>query len=181
MKLVLLDRDGVINEDRADFVKSPSELIIFPQAFQALALLKAQGFTCVLITNQSVVGRGIITLPKLLTIHEFLCQEIRSHGGYIEDIFFCPDHPDNPTYRRKPSPGMLMEALEKYSADPINTPFVGDSVTDMQAGVKAGCPRYLVMTGHGKKTVAMLSQDIHPVTICADILDATHKIIDQWK
>jgi len=181
MKLVLLDRDGVINEDRPDLVKSADELNIFPQAFEALALLKKQGFTCVIITNQSVVGRGIISTDALLHIHEYLCQKIVEHGGHIEEIFFCPDHPDHATYRRKPNPGMLIEALEKYGADAASTAFVGDTVTDMQAAHQVGCPRYLTMTGHGRKSLASLPADLHPVLSCTDILDAAHKIVDRWQ
>lgn len=177
MKLVLIDRDGVINvEPPGEYVKSPQELIIMPQALEAFALLKEKDFTTVVITNQSVVGRGIITLEQLHSIHDYLRGQVEKHGGAIDDIFFATDTPDKATDRRKPGAGMLMEALEKYHTSAGQTPFIGDAVTDMQAACKAGCQRYLVMTGKGKTTAENMPLSLYPVEICTDILDAARKI-----
>jgi len=177
MKLVLIDRDGVINEELPNFVKSADELHILPQALEAFALLKRHHFTCVIITNQSVVGRGIISEGALERIHNHLEEEIKAHGGKVDSIFACTDHPDRSTYRRKPGAGMLIEALEKYGAQAARTPFIGDSVVDMQAALAAGCPRYLVMTGKGHDTLRELPPECKPVTPCMDILDAARRIV----
>jgi D-glycero-D-manno-heptose 1,7-bisphosphate phosphatase len=177
MKLALLDRDGVINVERRDYVKSTDELAIFPRALEALKLLKQHGFTCVVITNQSVVGRGIITQATLERIHNYLCEKVEAHGGKIEEVLFCVDHPDRPSYRRKPKPGMLIEAMEKYKAAPEETPFIGDTPSDMEAALAAGCPRYLVMTSTSHDASKPLAQHLQPVTVCTDILDAAQRIV----
>jgi len=180
MKLVLIDRDGVLVEERTGYVKSIDELSIYPRALQAMALFKQRGFTCVMITNQSVVGRGIIELATLERIHHFLCDNVAAHGGKIEDVIFCTDHPDKATYRRKPKPGMLIEALEKYGADAAKTPMIGDALTDMEAAQKAGCPRYLVMTGKGAAHAQQIPTALQPVTLCRDILDAAEHIVTMF-
>lgn len=179
MKLVLIDRDGVINKETiGEYTKSPDELILLPGVFEAFALFKEKGFTTVVITNQAVVGRGIITEEQLKEIHKFLQKKIEENGGKLEEVIFCPDHPDRATERRKPGAGMLLEALEKYKALAANTPFIGDALVDMQAAHKAGCPRYLVMTGKGQETAGNMPLSLYPVTICADILDAAQKIVN---
>ena len=177
MKLVLIDRDGVINEEVPDYIKSPEQLKIYNEAFEALALLKQAGFTCVVITNQSVVGRGIISLGQLNEIHKYMCEQVASNGGEISEVIFCPDAPDNPSNRRKPNAGMLFEALDKYNATSQETSFIGDAITDMEAAYKAGCARYLVMTGKGKTSSQNLPLSLMPVTFCENILDAANKII----
>ncbi len=178
MKLVLLDRDGVLLEERPGYVKSLEEIVIIPRALEALALLKQKGFTCVLVTNQSVVGRGIISQATLNRIHDFLCETVEVHGGKIDSLYFCTDHPDQATYRRKPKPGMLIEALEKYGAAAEETAFIGDTISDMMAAHEAGCKRYMVKTGKGQQEIGALPNDLQPVIICEDILDAAHKIIN---
>ena len=177
MKAVLIDRDGVINVEREGFVTTPQELDIMPQALEAFALLKSRGFAAIVITNQSVVGRKIIDTAQLSRIHEYLCDAVKESGGKIHDLFFCPDAPDHATYRRKPQPGMLIEAMEKYGLKPELTPFIGDATTDMQAAHAAGCPRYLVMTGKGRKALAALPPELKPVTPCDDLLDAARRIV----
>lgn len=180
MKLVLIDRDGVINEELPYYVKSLEELVIYPAALEAFALFKQNGFTCVIITNQSVVGRDIISQATLDRIHDNLREKVKVHGGAIDDILVCTDHPDRATYRRKPKPGMLLEAIEKYKASASSTPFIGDATTDMEAALAAHCPRYLVMTGKGKKTWSALPDTLKPVTPCNDLLDAARKIVSSY-
>ncbi len=177
MKLVLVDRDGVLNKERSGFVTSPEELSMLPQALEALALFRQKGFTCVVITNQSVVGRGIIPRVMLDTIHAHLCTAVAVHGGHIEKVIACTDHPDHATHRRKPGAGMIWEALHAFPTDPARTPFIGDSAVDMEAAHTAGCPRYLVMTGKGQETSRTLSAHLQPVTLCKDVLDAAQRIV----
>jgi D-glycero-D-manno-heptose 1,7-bisphosphate phosphatase len=179
MKLVLIDRDGVINEEKpGEYIKSPAELIIYPAALEAFQLLRKEGFTCVVITNQSVVGRGIISLTELEKINQFLFETINKNGGRIEDILFCTDAPANASYRRKPKPGMLIEAMDKFKASARSTPFIGDSLSDLQAAQAAGCARYLVTTGKGQETALAIPENLKPVTLCTDILDAARKVVD---
>jgi len=177
VKLVLIDRDGVINEEVPDYIKSPEQFKIYPEAFEAFALLKQADFTCVVITNQSVIGRGIISLEQLHGIHKYLCEQVALNGGKIAEVIFCPDAPENPSERRKPNAGMLFEALEKYHATASETSFIGDAITDMEAAYKAGCTRYLVMTGKGKTSSQNLPLNLMPVIFCENILDAAKKII----
>jgi len=186
-KLVLLDRDGVINVEMKDYVKSPKELVILPQALKALALFKEEGWTPVIVTNQSVVGHGIITQSKLDEIHRVLKETVEKSKGWIAEIIVCTDRPYNTsntpyklTDRRKPGAGMLLEALSKYKTAPEETPFVGDALTDMEAAFKANCPRYLVMTGKGSESMQKLLPAMEPITICADIFDAAKKIVREW-
>lgn len=177
-RLVLIDRDGVINvEKESGYVESPGELIIYPRALEAFALLRAHGFTCAIVTNQSVVGRGRITLDQLNEIHEHLRHEAIAHGGDISRVYACTDHPDQASNRRKPGCGMLREAIEAYGVEASHTPMIGDALTDMQAAAEAGCPRYLVLTGKGTHTREKLTENLYPVTVCEDILDAARKII----
>lgn len=177
-RLVLIDRDGVLNvEKESGYVESPEELNIYPQALQALALLKQHGFTCVVVTNQSVVGRGRITQEQLDAIHAYLCKTVEAHGGKITQVLACTDHPNHATNRRKPGPGMLLEALKTYQAQPSLTPMIGDAITDLQAAHAAGCPRYLVMTGKGTKTKTQLTENLSPVYCSETILEAVRHII----
>lgn len=180
MKLVLLDRDGVINEELPHYVKSVEELIVPEFAFASLRLLREKGFACVVITNQSCVGRGIITADTLEHIHDHLREIVAKRDGAIIDIFTCTDHPKQATHRRKPAPGMLLEAIKQFKAKPESTPFIGDALTDMQAAHAAGCPRYLVMTGKGRETARSLPADVQPVTLCENLLDAARKIVGTY-
>lgn len=176
-KLVLIDRDGVINEEVQDgYVESPAELTIYPRALEAFSLFKKRGYTCVVITNQSVVARKRITSEQLDEIHQYLCDTVYANGGEIAKIYACLDHPDAPTLRRKPNPGMLLEALEQYGANAATTAMIGDAITDIQAAHGAGCLRYLVNTGKGIITRGLLTENLYPVTFCDDILDAAIKI-----
>ncbi|MBT5752268.1 MAG: HAD-IIIA family hydrolase [Rhodospirillaceae bacterium] len=177
MRMVLLDRDGVLNEDRSDYVKSPDELILIPGAATAIARLNRAGFLTVVVTNQGAIGRGLFDLDMLARIHEKLRAELAREDAHIDDILFCPDHPDRPTERRKPAPGMLLEGLSRHGGVAEETPMIGDTLRDMEAAAAIGCPRMMVRTGHGEKTLAAgLGDDIQPVRIFADLAAA----IDVW-
>lgn len=176
-KLVLIDRDGVINAEKEQgYVERAEELQIYPRALQAFALLKREGFTCVVVTNQSVVGRGRISKAQLDAIHEFLKNTVASHGGEIAEVISCTDRPDQATERRKPGPGMLQEAVLKYAASAKDTPMIGDAITDLQAAHAAGCRRFLVLTGKGATTRGQIVAPLMPVTICSDLLEAAQAI-----
>ena len=147
IKLILLDRDGVLNQDRPDSVKSPDELVLIPGAAEAIAKLNRQGIKVAVITNQAVVGRGTITLGDLSAIHGRLHRDLAALGARLDEIFYCIDAMPSP--RRKPAPGMILEALEKFQIHPNETLFVGDDLRDMEAAQAAGCYKVLVRTGKG--------------------------------
>lgn len=173
MRLVLLDRDGVLNEESTAYIKSPAELIMIPGAAKAVARLNRAGLKVALCTNQSVVGRGIIDMDMLERVHERLMQELAAEGAKVDAIFACTDHPDQATRRRKPGPGMLEEALQQFRATAAETPMIGDNLRDLEAAVALGCPRHLVRTGHGAKTQATgLPASVLPVRVHDDLVAA---------
>jgi len=176
--LALLDRDGVINVDRPDSVKIPDELILLPGAADAVARLNAAGWQVAVITNQSVVGRGIISEAALAAIHTRLRTLLAAEGARLDAIYYCPDHPDAPTPRRKPGAAMLYEALAYFGATATHTPMIGDALRDMQAAAEAGCPRYLVRTGKGAATLAAgIPEHLQPVSVCDDLAAAVAHIV----
>jgi D-glycero-D-manno-heptose 1,7-bisphosphate phosphatase len=178
MKLVLLDRDGVLNVDRADYVKNPGELVLLPGAAAAVARLNAARVPVAVCTNQSPIGRGMFDEAMLARIHEKLRDELARAGAALDAIFHCPDAPGAPSDCRKPAPGMLLAALRRFGAAAAETPFVGDTVTDMQAAAAAGCPRHLVRTGHGAKTLAAgLPEKLLPVRVHADLAAAVGALL----
>ncbi|MBT4879527.1 MAG: HAD-IIIA family hydrolase [Alphaproteobacteria bacterium] len=177
-KLVLLDRDGVINEDRQDYVKSVEEFVILPGVIEAIQLWKQAGWKIALVTNQSAIGQNIISEEDLQAIHDHLQTVLRKNNAKIDKIYVCPDHPQFPTNRRKPNPGMIHEALADFNVEAAETPFIGDTIRDLEAAFSAGCPRHLVRTGHGRAIEKEgLPLSILPVSIHDDLLSATKSIL----
>ncbi|MEO6032151.1 MAG: D-glycero-beta-D-manno-heptose 1,7-bisphosphate 7-phosphatase [Burkholderiaceae bacterium] len=147
MKLVILDRDGTINEDRDDFVKSPDEWVPIPGALEAIARLNHAGWHTVVATNQSGLGRGTFDMATLNAMHAKMNQLLAQHGGRIDAVFFCPHAPEETCSCRKPLPGLLEQIGERFGVKLAETPMVGDTLRDLQAGAAAGCPVHLVRTG----------------------------------
>lgn len=169
-KLVLLDRDGVLNEDRDDFVKNPGELTLLPGSAEAVANLTKAGIRTAIVTNQSGLGRGLFDRAMLERIHEKLHTEIARMGGRFDAIFFCPDTPWEAGPNRKPEPGMLREAMAKFRVSPADCVMIGDSLRDLEAATKANCRRILVRTGKGAATQAEgLPGDVLPVSVYNDL------------
>jgi D-glycero-D-manno-heptose 1,7-bisphosphate phosphatase len=178
MKLVLLDRDGVLNEDRADFVKSPAELVLVAGAAAAVARLNRDGIRVAVCTNQSCVGRGIIGSDRLEQIHAHLRTLLARDGARIDAIFVCPHAPWERCDCRKPAPGLLREALRRFGADAAATPMIGDALRDLQAAKAAGCPRHLVRTGHGIEAQAQgVPHDVLPVAVHDDLPAAVEALL----
>ncbi|QQS13585.1 MAG: HAD-IIIA family hydrolase [Rhodospirillales bacterium] len=173
-RLVLLDRDGTINVDRADSVKTPGELILIPGAAAAIARLNEAGVRVAVVTNQSIVGRGVIGQDMLDRIHLEMRERLaREAGARLDAVFECVDPPDRAGERRKPNPGMLREALRRFGASAAETPMIGDDLRDLQAAKAAGCPRVLVRTGKGAATQAAgVPADLLPVAVHADLAAA---------
>jgi|SRR5438105_9942503 len=147
MKLIILDRDGTINEDRDDYVKSPEEWVPLPGALEAIAKLNHAGWHTVLATNQSGLGRGLFDMAMLNAMHARMNQMLAKHGGRIDAVFFCPHAPEEQCECRKPLPGLMELIAERYGVNLKDVPLVGDSLRDLQAGIAAGCPTHLVLTG----------------------------------
>ncbi len=178
MRLLLLDRDGVLNEERAGSVKTPGEFVMLPGAAAAIAKLNERGIRVAIVTNQSIVGRGVIDETMLDRIHDKMRQALHQEGGWIDAIFHCPDHPSSATDRRKPGPAMLQEALQQFGAMASETPIVGDQLIDLEAGAAIGCPRILVRTGRGQETQAAgLPPHVQPVSVYGSLAEAVDVLV----
>ena len=151
-KLVILDRDGVINFDSAQFIKSPAEWKPIPGSLEAIARLCQNGYRVVVATNQSGVGRGLFDMETLNLIHAKMHKSLLTMGGRIDAIFYCPHAADSKCDCRKPKPGMFKRIAETLNVDLNGVPAVGDSLRDLQAGAAVGCQPMLVHTGKGEKT-----------------------------
>lgn len=151
-KLVILDRDGVINVESPDFIKTPAEWIPLPGALEAMARLTQAGWHIVVCTNQSGLGRGLFDIAGLNAIHQKMHDAAKAAGAHIEAIFFCPHRPDEDCNCRKPRPGMLQDLASRLHISLDGVPSIGDSLRDLQAGFAAGCRPFLVLTGNGVAT-----------------------------
>lgn len=152
MKLIILDRDGVINQDSDAFVKSPDEWIALPGSVAAIARLSQAGYTVVIATNQSGLARGLFDAATLGAIHEKLHEAVAQAGGIVNAIFLCPHGPEDDCTCRKPLPGMFNDIARRYDIELEGVAAVGDSLRDLQAAHAAGCNPWLVLTGNGMKT-----------------------------
>jgi D-glycero-D-manno-heptose 1,7-bisphosphate phosphatase len=152
LSFVIIDRDGVINYDSHEYIKSPDEWIPIPGSLEAIASLNHAGFRVMIATNQSGVARQLFTLETLQSIHEKLKKALLKVGGKVDDIFFCPHHPDDQCECRKPNVGLFTQIKEKYEIDFSHTFFIGDSSQDVEVALKTGCKPLLVLTGNGEKT-----------------------------
>ena len=179
-KFIFLDRDGVINRDSPEYIKSWAEFHFLPNSLKALRLLTENGFATIIITNQSAVNRKMIPLSVLTDMHARMRAACRSHGAEIHDIFLCPHTPEEQCSCRKPKPGLIFQAREKYGIDLASTPMVGDSARDIACARNAGCGRaILVQTGDIRQARRQLAADnIKPDTVARDLLGAVRRIID---
>jgi D-glycero-D-manno-heptose 1,7-bisphosphate phosphatase len=153
VKLVILDRDGVINRDSDQFIKTPEEWRPIPGSLEAISRLNHAGFRVVIATNQSGVGRGLFEMATLNAIHEKMHRALALVGGRIDAVFFCPHTADALCECRKPKSGMLKEIGVRFGVDLAGVPCIGDSLRDLDAAVAAGAQPILVLTGKGEKTL----------------------------
>jgi D-glycero-D-manno-heptose 1,7-bisphosphate phosphatase len=154
MQLIILDRDGVINFDSDQFIKSPEEWKPIPGSLEAIARLNQAGYRVVVSTNQSGVGRGLFDMPTLNAIHDKMHKACALVGARIDAVFFCPHSADSHCNCRKPKTGMLEEIAARYNVSLSGVPAVGDSLRDLQSAATIGAQPYLVLTGKGVKTQA---------------------------
>ncbi|MEH6589338.1 MAG: D-glycero-beta-D-manno-heptose 1,7-bisphosphate 7-phosphatase [Halioglobus sp.] len=185
--LIFLDRDGVINEDSDDYIRSLEDWIPLPGSIEAIAKLSLAGFTVAIVTNQSGLGRGYFELEDLEGIHDRLCQLVEAQHGSIAGIFYCPHLPDADCSCRKPGIGLLKAATHELQMDPAGAYMVGDSLKDLQAAQRFNCRPILVKTGKGMGTLERINSDSPGVTepqnipVYADLAAATEAILSNFK
>ena len=172
-KFIFLDRDGVLNENREDYVRSYSELKLLPGTKEALKLLKNSGYKIIIITNQAAVGRGFITEKELQGINRRLNEAM---GGLIDDFFYCPHTPEDNCDCRKPRTRLLRDAAEKYNIELEGKWMVGDNAKDIQLGQNAGLNTILVLTGLGHRTLK--ESRVEPDVIAENLLEAVKWLLE---
>ncbi len=164
MNTIILDRDGVINQDSDAYIKSPDEWIPIPGSLEAIARLSQAGYQVLVATNQSGLARGLFDQATLDAIHQKMESAIEEHAGRLDGIFYCPHGPDDGCSCRKPEPGLLLQIEQQLSIDLTQAIVVGDSLRDLQAATAVGAKPVLVLTGKGVKTMSQIDQeqiDIH--------------------
>jgi D-glycero-D-manno-heptose 1,7-bisphosphate phosphatase len=168
MRLVILDRDGVINADSDAYIKSHHEWEPLPGSLEAVARLTQNGVKVVVATNQSGLGRGLFDMSALNEMHAKMHRALALHGGKVDAVFVCPHTPEDGCTCRKPKPGLFEQIAKRYDFDLKGTPLVGDSHRDLAAGAAAGCVLMLVRTGKGIETAKR--DDLPPGTLVFDDL-----------
>jgi D-glycero-D-manno-heptose 1,7-bisphosphate phosphatase len=172
--LVILDRDGVINEDSDDYIKSAEEWIPIPGSLEAIARLNQAGVRVAVATNQSGIGRGLFTLGDLNMMHARFHQALARVGGHVDGIFFCPHRPDEACECRKPAPGLLRSISLRFGIPLGGVPFVGDSLSDILAAQAARAQPMLVRTGKGRRTLSA-----HPELQQLPCFDDLASVVDE--
>ncbi|MBU4344289.1 MAG: D-glycero-beta-D-manno-heptose 1,7-bisphosphate 7-phosphatase [Desulfobacteraceae bacterium] len=177
-RVVFLDRDGVINRDSPDYIKSWEEFEFLPGSIEAIRLLNLNGFATIIITNQSAINRNMISKQGLEHIHALMKKAIKSGGGEIKDIFFCPHTPEEGCDCRKPKPGLIYQAQKKYQIDLPASIMVGDDAKDIECASRAGCGlSVLVKSENFLNTERLLSEKkISPDYTALDLYDAANWI-----
>lgn len=181
MSTIFLDRDGVINENRSDYVKCWSEFRFLPGAQEAIAKLTQAGHRLIVCTNQAGIARGIISVETVHDIHRRMQAEIVAAGGHLEKVYYCPHGKDERCDCRKPRPGMLLRARDELAIDLNDALFVGDSLTDIRAGIAAGVQHpMLVLTGLGREQLREHYQEANgPFLISMSLKHAADVILQK--
>lgn len=176
MKLVILDRDGVINQDSPDYVKAADEWIPIPGSIEAIAQLTGADYEIVIATNQSGIGRGLFNERELAEMHTKMHNLVEQAGGKITEIFYCPHKPEDECDCRKPKTGLLEAIAEKFATQLKGIPFVGDSLKDIEAARTMGCEPILVKTGKGLTTLKQL-KTTNDILVCKNLKEAVTRIL----
>ncbi len=181
-KWLILDRDGVINEDSDAFIKSADEWQPIPGSLQAIARLNRAGYRIVVITNQSGLARGLFDEATLTSIHEKFRALLAKQGGQLENIYFCPHGPDDHCDCRKPLPGLFLRFAQQYKVSLQGIWALGDSVRDLQAAITAGAQPVLLRSGKGARSLAAIAaldpdDPLHRVPVYADLADFTEHLL----
>lgn len=179
---VFLDRDGVLNQNRADYVRTWQQVEFLPGVFQAMQRLAASPFVIVVVTNQSAVGRGLMTAEGLAVINGGIVQQVQQAGGRIDAVYACPHRPDEGCPCRKPRPGMLLQAAQDLGIDLARSFLVGDAISDLEAATAAGCRPLMVRTGRGRKQAAGLATSgLGDAPVLADLGEAVDWVLKQLR
>ena len=178
-RLVILDRDGVINQDSDDFIKAPDEWIPIPGSLEAIGRLSRAGFEVAIASNQSGLGRKLLDEPALEMIHRKMRAAAREFGGDIGKIAYCPHRPDAGCDCRKPKPGLLLTLSRKYGVPLNNVPFIGDSVRDVEAAIAVGARAILVQTGSGAESQSVVAERGLDVEVFADLAAAVDQLVEE--
>jgi D-glycero-D-manno-heptose 1,7-bisphosphate phosphatase len=172
-KAVFLDRDGVINRDRPDYVKSWQEFEFLPGALEALRLLASRPEPVIVVSNQSCIGRGLVAEERVEEIHRLMRAAVEREGGRIDAVYYCPHRPEEDCPCRKPRPGLLLRAAADFSLDLRGSVMIGDDLKDLRSAAAAGVRPILVRTGHGRGVAdGELASIAFPYEVFEDLLDA---------
>lgn len=177
--LIVLDRDGVINRESAEFVKSSAEWVPLPGSIEAIAKLSAAGFTVAVASNQSGLARGLFDRRALTAMHKKLRRLVGKHGGRIDRIVVCPHGPDDRCNCRKPQPGLLEKLARHYHISMRGVPIIGDSLRDLEAAAAVGAKPILVRTGNGRETEARLRASLANTDVFDDLASAATNLISR--
>jgi D-glycero-D-manno-heptose 1,7-bisphosphate phosphatase len=177
-QLIILDRDGVINYDSDDYVKSLEEWVPIPGSLEAIARLTKAGYRVVVATNQSGVGRGLFDMEVLQAMHDKMARAVAAVGGEIAAIFFCPHTPEDHCDCRKPKTGLLQQIAARFQADLHGVPAIGDSLRDIQAAQAVGATPILVRTGKGERTLER-GEGLVGVPVYADLAAAVEALLKE--
>lgn len=158
-KLIILDRDGVINHDSDEYIKSPQEWVPIQGSMEAIAQLTHAGYQIAVASNQSGIARRLFTMDTLVQIHNKMHRLVEEVGGHIDAIFFCPHVPRDDCDCRKPKPGLLTDIAKRFKVSLEGLPIVGDSLRDLQAAATVNASPYLVKTGKGARTLDQLENE----------------------
>ena len=179
MDLIILDRDGVINQDSDAYIKSPEEWIPIPGSLEAIAKLNRAGYTVAVATNQSGLSRGYFDLKALSAMHRKMELLLSEHGGQIDAIFYCPHGPKDGCQCRKPAPGMLQDIGERFQVNLKKVFFIGDTINDLKAAAAAGVKPILVRTGKGEKTELLLDENsFSNIPVHNDLMSAVEYVLN---
>ena len=179
MKLIILDRDGVINEDSDDYIKSPDEWIPIPGSLDAVARLNHAGYSVAIASNQSGIARGYFSLETLAAMSVKMNDMLTPLGGRIDAMFFCPHGPKDGCDCRKPRPGMLIETGNRFQTSLENVLFVGDNINDVKAAQAASAKPVLVKTGKGEQTASLIAENNSmKVPVYEDLADVVNSILE---
>lgn len=179
MKIIILDRDGVINEDSDEYIKSADEWHPVPGSIEAIASLSQAGYTVVVVTNQSGLARGLFDISQLNDIHNKMHRHVNKAGGRIDAVFFCPHAPGDDCNCRKPKPGMLHSVMERLDTDLAGVHVIGDSLRDLQAAMAVGATPVLVLTGKGERTRANNMGLEGHIAVYDDLAAFTRQLLSQ--
>jgi D-glycero-D-manno-heptose 1,7-bisphosphate phosphatase len=176
---IILDRDGVINYESKNYIKTPEEWLPIPGSLEAIALLTQAGYTIAVATNQSGVGRGYYTEADLALIHRKMLNSVKALGGKVDQVFYCPHLPDDHCTCRKPGIGLFEQIADYYQLDLRGIISIGDSLRDIKSALKVGCEPILVLTGNGEQTLLNNRELVDEIPVFPDLLSAIRKLLQK--